>query len=438
MNSSQIIFTLLTIGALGMFAFTMRNIFRQLSLTKPIHRFDKIGERTLITLLVAFGQSKMVKKPVAGILHAIVWWGFLVITIGTVEMIIDGITGSERVLSLLGGIYDAITISAEIFAALIIISCVIFLIRRYIILPKRFSGIEMKPTSRLDATFILTMILVLMVSLLGMNLGYMEHHNRTSETVVGTYPISHFLTIFAKGFSLNNLKHLENINWWIHILLVLIFLNILPYSKHFHVIMAVPNVFFLRLEPFAKLNNMEAVTKEVKLMLNPDTTYAPPTDAATAPQRFGVKDVEDVNWKNLLDSYTCTECGRCTDVCPANNTGKLLSPRKLFIDLRKRMADKSSGLLKDKNFTDNKSLVGDYISTEELWACTTCMACIEECPVDIDHVPFIIDMRRSLVMEESKVSPELATMFSNIENNGAPWPFSPSDRMRWAENLNHS
>lgn len=422
-------------------------MFKLFRLTKKENRFDKIGKRTLTTLLVAFGQSKMMKKPIAGILHALVWWGFLVITVGTVEMMIDGVVGMERVLSFFGIVYNFITASGEIFAALIILSCFIFLTRRYITKPKRFIAPEMKPSSRLDATVILALILLLMFSLLGMNLGYVvENKNIASSSLsfgegrgevnfVGAFPVSDLLLKIFPFISNYQLQTFEAVNWWTHITVVLLFLNILPYSKHFHVIMSVPNVFFTRLEPNAKLNNMESVTKEVKLMLNPDTALAPTTEPAE-PVRFGVKDVEDVSWKTLADSYTCTECGRCTDACPANITGKKLSPRKLFIDLRRRMKDKSDGLLKDKNFSDGKTLISEeYISQEELWACTTCMACIEECPVNIDHVPFIVDMRRNLVMEESKMPSGWTMMMSNIENNGAPWKFSPSDRFNWAEGI---
>jgi len=424
MPTEQIVFIILLVAAFGFFAWTMRKIMAKLLKAKPLGRWDQIGERIKITLMVAFGQSKMVRKPVAGILHSIIWWGFLVITVGTVEMIIDGITGTDRVLSGLSGFYGAITASGEVFAALIIPACLIFLFRRWFWNVKRFKAPEMKPGSRYDATLILTLILLLMVSLLGMNVGYLGTHGLDAE---GVFPVSHLIFHNMGGFTAANLERVEVVNWWIHITLILIFLNILPYSKHFHVIMAVPNVFFSRLEPKAKLDSMEAVTKEVKLMMDPETAYAPVPEGEAAPERFGTKDFKDVSWKNLLDAYTCTECGRCTDVCPANNTGKKLSPRKLYIDLRASSKDNISG--------ESKSLVGGLISEEELWACTGCMACMEECPVNIDHLPFIMDMRRNLVMEESKAPNELNLMFTNIENNGAPWQFSPEDRLKWADEL---
>jgi heterodisulfide reductase subunit C/nitrate reductase gamma subunit len=437
MGISQIVFTILLAASFGFFGYTVSKLLKLFSLTKPTFRLDKIGERILTTLIVAFGQSKMMKKPLSGILHAMVWWGFIVITLGTAEMMVDGVIGTVRIFSFLGPLYDFITASGEIFAFLIIVSCIIFLSRRYITKPKRFIAPEMKPSSRMDATFILAMILILMFSLIGMNLGYVvETTNNNPEAYVGAYPVSQLFISLFPALSTMHLHTFEMVNWWIHITLVLAFLNILPYSKHFHVIMSVPNVFLTRLEPKAKLNNLESVTKEVQLMMNPDTAFAAAPADAGEPPRFGVKDVEDVTWKTLFDSYTCTECGRCTDACPANTTGKKLSPRKLFIDLRRRMKDKGQGLLEDKNFSDGKSLISDdYISVEELWACTTCMACIEECPVNIDHVPFIVDMRRNLVMEESKMPSGWTAMMSNIENNGTPWKFSPSDRLNWANDV---
>jgi len=432
---SQIIFILLSLITFGFFGFTCWKVYKLFQFTKPEDRFDKIGERVQTLLLIAFGQTKMMKRPLAGILHAFVYWGFLVLAFGTLEMIIDGITGTERVLSFLGWFYNFITASGEIFGTLIIVSCIIFVGRRFIAPPKRFIAPEMKPSSKYDATFILAMIFILMISLLSMNTGYLMTHTGEHE---GFYPVSTqivgLLNLIPSAENFGFYHSLENVNWWIHISVIYVFLNVLPYSKHFHVLSSMPNVFFTRLEPYAKLKNMESVKREVELMMNPNAT--PPEDTG-APVRFGVKDPEDVTWKTLLDSYTCTECGRCTAVCPANTTGKVLSPRKLFKDLRRRMKDKGNGLIaQGLEYTDGKSLISEgYITEEELWACTTCMACIEECPVDIDHVPFIIDLRRNLVMEESKVPSALAGMFSNIENNGAPWQFSPADRMLWAEEL---
>ena len=430
MSVSQIAFTILTMISFGFFGFTIYRLSKIFRLTKKEFRFDKMGERAVTTFMVAFGQTKMMKRPLAGFLHALVWWGFLVITIGSLEMMIDGIAGSTRSLSVLGPLYSFVTASGDIFALLIIVSCVIFLFRRYIIKPRRFKGIEMKPSSRADATFILSLILILMVTLLGMNTAYIASD---MNVYVGAFPVSYYLTPLLSWASPEQVITIEHINWWIHITIIYFFLNFLPYSKHFHVIASVPNVFFSRLEPYAKLGNMESVTREVKLMLNPSEAGSD----ASPPSRFGVKDVEDVTWKTLLDSYTCTECGRCTAVCPANTTGKLLSPRKLFVDLRRRAKDKAPGIIKNgSDFSDGKAVIDPgYITPEELWACTTCMACIEECPVNIDHVPFIVDMRRNLVMEESKVPSGLANMFSNIENNGAPWAFAREDRFNWSADI---
>lgn len=431
MEIKQIFFILYVIAAFGFFGYTIKKILSRFKHTQSdgFERFDQIGERIKTTLLVAFGQSKMFRRPVAGILHALVWWGFLVITLGTAEMILDGILGTERILGSMGFFYDIITASGEIFAAIIIISCIIFLTRRYITHPKRFIAPEMKPKSRIDATFILGMILVLMISLIFMNLGYLGVNS--GGKIVGSYPVSRLLEGLTVSMSGESLHIFEQVNWWIHIGLVLIFLNILPYSKHFHVFMAVPNVFFSKLTSPGQLHNMPAVMAEVKSMLDPS---APATENEI--KRFGVKDVEDISWKNLMDSYTCTECGRCTAVCPANITGKLLSPRKLYIDIRARMTMKGPELNKDLNYSDGKALVSDWISEEEIWACTTCGACMQECPVDIEHVPFIIDMRRYLVMEESKAPEALNIMFNNIQNNGAPWALPQSSRFDWAEGLN--
>ncbi len=428
------IFIIVTLLTLGVFTFTISRIVSFLKLTKPGFPIDRISERINLTLLVAFGQTKILRRPVIGFMHALVYWGFLVITIGTLEMVVDGIFNTERILAGTGAFYDFVMWSGEVFAAIIIISCIIFLVRRHIIKVKRFSGAEMTKASSIDATIALTMITLLMVSLLGTNLGYIA----LNTSYYGSFPVSKIFLPMVSSWETESLHSLEQTGWWIHIVLVYLFANILPYSKHFHVFMSVPNVFLSRLEPLTKIQNMEEVTKEVKLMMDPDTAFANPPEgeAAAEPSRFGVKDVEDVSWNNYVDSLTCTECGRCTSVCPANITGKKLSPRKIFIDLRKRMNEKGPGLVKEgMSFSDNKSLVGDYVSAEELWACTTCNACAQECPVNIDQPSLIVDMRRYLVLEESSAPAQLNAMFANIENNGAPWPFPPTDRMKWAEEI---
>ena len=332
-----------------------------------------------------------------------------------------------------GVVYDIIIGSGDVFAAIIIVMILLFLGRRHIIKVKRFDGVEMTPGATVDATIALCIILILMVSLIGMNIGYLLLN---PENYYGAYPVSKALLPLFSGMGEHSMHIFYEVNWWLHIGFVFIFLNILPYSKHFHVIMSMPNVFLSRLDPITKMMNMDEITKEVQSMMDPNAAYEePPAGEAVAPARFGVKDAEDLSWKNFADSLTCTQCGRCTDVCPANTTGKLLSPRKIMVETRRRMNAKGPGLVKDSNFDDGKSLVGDYISHEELWACTTCNACVQECPVNIDHVSLIMDLRRYLVMEESAAPAPLINMFSNIENNGAPWQFSPDDRMIWSEDI---
>jgi heterodisulfide reductase subunit C/nitrate reductase gamma subunit len=428
----QIIFLATLLASLGVFAYTVNRLSGYFRLTRAAFPVRDTGKRIMLTLRVAFGQTKIFRFPLAGVLHAIVFWGFLVILFGSAEMIIDGLSGSERILSALGPVYDILILSGDVFALLIIISLLVFLARRLIFKVKRFKGIEMKPVSKADANLALTLILLLMVSLLGMNSAYIALH---PGGYAGIYPVSALIAPLFASWDTAAIHTLHELNWWVHILLIFLFANILPYSKHFHVFMSIPNVYLSRLSPLGYLPNMENVTREVRLMLNPETAYS--GAAADAPvERFGVKDAEDVSWKNYLDSLACTECGRCTSVCPANITGKLLSPRKIFIDLRARMKEKGPGMLKNgREYTDNKSLVRDYVTAEELWACTTCNACAMECPVNINHPTLIVDMRRYLVMEEAAAPAALNAIFSNIENNGAPWQFSPEDRLLWAGNL---
>lgn len=274
-----------------------------------------------------------------------------------------------------------------------------------------------------------------MISLLTMNTGYIEYMKLTGETSVGLFPVSTVIAGFITNGKAENFRVMYETSWWVHILLIFLFANLLPYSKHFHVFLSIPNVFLSRLEPLGKLPNMDNITREVKLMLDPDTAFN--ATAVDVPQeRFGVKDAEDASWKNYFDSLACTECGRCTAVCPANITGKKLSPRKVMMDLRARMKEKGPLMVKNgRDFNDNRSLLRYYISEEELWACTTCNACAKECPININHPTLIIDMRRYLVMEEASAPGEIKAMFNNIENNGAPWQYSAEDRMVWAKDL---
>lgn len=435
----QILFALSLVVTLGVFAWTTRRYVKLFRLTRPFPVKDW-GKRFNVMMTVAFGQSRILRKPVVGLMHALVWWGFLVILVGSIEMVIDGLFGTERALGALGVVYDIITASGDVFALIIIVAIIAFMVRRLFMNIRRFTGIEMKHASHHDANLALTLILLLMVSLLGMNAGYLAmvgHGDMGTgghgESIKGVYPVSRFL---AGWFSGEGVHAWHEIFWWSHILLIFLFANILPYSKHFHVFMSVPNVFLSRLEPLGYLPNMPQVTEEVKRMMDPNLAFAaPPEGEMPAVSRFGVKDIEDITWKNYLDSLACTECGRCTEVCPANITGKKLSPRKIIMDVRARMKEKGLHLAANSNYTDGRALLGDYITAEELWACTTCNACARECPVNINHPILIVDMRRYLVMEEAKGPGELNAIFTNIENNGAPWQFSPQDRMKWAEGL---
>jgi Fe-S oxidoreductase/nitrate reductase gamma subunit len=432
----QIIFLVVLLLTLLVFAFSVRRYIGYFRHTRRGFPVKQLGRRFGVMMEVAIGQTKIFRRPVMGLLHALVFWGFLVILIGSIEMVIDGLFGTERVLSVLGGLYNVIIASGDIFALIIAVAILVFLFRRLFLHVKRFSGIEMKHISHLDANIALLMILLLMISLLGMNTFYIESAIESGHEVTGVFPVSQFFAGFIKAGEHNHMWH--EVCWWAHISLIFVFANYLPYSKHFHVFMSVPNVFLSRLEPLGKLDTMESITKEVKIMMDPDQAFASPPEGdeteEEVPERFGILDVEDVSWKNYFDSLACTECGRCTSVCPANTTGKLLSPRKIVMDVRARMKEKGPGLIRSGNeYSDNRSLLRDYISEEELWACTLCNACAQECPININHPSIIVGMRRYLVMEESAAPGELNAIFSNIENNGAPWQFAQDDRMLWAE-----
>ena len=433
--TKQIIFAITLLITIGFFTYTVNRIISFFKLTRPAFPVKDIGKRISIMLSVAFGQTKIFRKPVIGFFHALVFWGFCIIILGSIEMVIDGLTGTEKALKFLGPFYNFIMASGDVFALLVAISIIIFLSRRLFFHIKRFEGIEMKKISHIDANIALSIILLLMISLLSMNTGYVEYKSLMKENTFGIYPVSTFFAgLLSKGVA-ENFRLMHEISWWTHIILIFVFANILPYSKHFHVFMSVPNVFLSRLDPLGKLTNMESITREVKLMLNPDTAFS--SVAADAPvERFGVKDAEDASWKNYFDSLSCTQCGRCTSVCPANITGKKLSPRKVMMDLRARMKEKGPLMVKNgRDFSDNRSLLRDFISEEELWACTTCNACAKECPININHPSLIVDMRRYLVMEEASAPGELKALFNNIENNGAPWQFSAEDRLLWAKDL---
>lgn len=433
--TKQIIFAITLLVTIGVFVFTINRIAGFFRLTRAAFPVRDFGKRFNVMLSVAFGQTKIFRKPVIGFFHALVFWGFCVILFGSLEMVIDGLTGTDKVLKFLGPLYNVIMASGDIFGLLVAISIIIFLSRRLFFHIKRFEGIEMKRMTHIDANIALSIILLLMVSLLAMNTGYVKYKILTGEAVVGVYPVSAFFAGLITGNSAGAFSTLYEASWWTHILLIFLFANILPYSKHFHVFMSVPNVFLSRLDPLGKLPNMESITREVKLMLDPATAFAVAPAEAPA-ERFGVKDAEDASWKNYFDSLACTQCGRCTSVCPANITGKKLSPRKIMMDLRARMAEKGPLMVKNgRDFSDSRSLLRDYISEEELWACTTCNACAKECPININHPTLIVDMRRYLVMEEASAPGEIKSMFNNIENNGAPWQYSSEDRLNWAKDL---
>ena len=431
----QTVFAIVLIITLTVFGITAKRLFNFFKLTKPAFPVRNIGRRIILTLKVAFLQTKILRRPVVGMMHALVWWGFLVILAGSIEMVIDGLTGTERVFKIFGVGYDIVIATGDIFALLIAVLICAFLIRRIFMKIRRFEGVEMKHKFHVDATFALSLILFLMITLLGMNTFYIFDSLSAGTVIAGTYPVSSRIAVLLAGHSAFNSYFLYQLSWWGHILGIFFFANYLPYSKHFHVFMSVPNVFLSNLAPVGKMTLMEDITKEVKIMMNPDADYNE-SDDDSMPEHFGICDIEDITWKNYLDSLACTQCGRCTSVCPANITGKLLSPRKIIMNVRERMSGKGPAMIKNGNDrSDGKALLGDYITAEELWACTTCNACVQECPINIDQPAVILDMRRYLVMEQSAAPAGLNQIFSNLENNGAPWQFSQEDRMLWAEDL---
>lgn len=430
---AQIIFVVLFATAVAWFSFNVRRITRYINLGRDIKRNDQPWKRWKTMFRVALGQSKMVTRPVAGILHIFVYAGFIIINIEVLEIIVDGVAGTHRVFAPLGAFYDFLIGSFEILAFLVFAACAVFLIRRNVLRLKRFHLKEMTAWPRSDANIILITEILLMTAFLTMNASdfLLQQRHVGHYITAGSFPVSSVVASLMSNLSSESLVSIERFCWWFHILGILAFLNYVPYSKHFHIFLSFPNTWYSNLENKGRLNNMENVTREVKLMLDPS---ASPTAGNDAPQRFGAKDVFDLTWKQLMDAYSCTECGRCTSVCPANLTGKLLSPRKIMMDTRDRLEE--AGRLIDKNgkeFRDGKSLL-DRITKEEIWACTSCNACTEACPVNIDPLSIIIDLRRYLVMEESGAPAELGNMFTKIENNGAPWQFAQADRFNWTTN----
>lgn len=434
MGLENILFLLVLTGAITWFTINIRKIIRNIRIGREENRNDRKPERWNIMARVALGQSKMAARPLAAVLHLFVYAGFVLINIEVLEIILDGIFGTHRLFApWLGSFYDFLIGSFEVLALLVLVGVIAFLARRNIVYIKRFRQKELDGWPRSDANIILITEVLLMTALLTMNATDQVLQSRGVEhyTVAGSFPISSWLVPLFGGWSTGTLITWERIAWWFHIIGILAFLNYLPYSKHFHIVLAFPNVWYSNLNPKGQFNNMEAVSNEVKLMLDPSAVPA----EISGPVKFGAKDVADLSWKNLLDAYTCTECGRCTSECPANITGKKLSPRLIMMKTRDRLEEMSRNMDANKGtfVDDGKSLLHDYITPEELWACTTCNACVQACPVNIDPLNIIVELRRQLVMEESAPPAALSAMFTNVENNGAPWQFSPSDRLNWAE-----
>ncbi|WP_264554171.1 (Fe-S)-binding protein [Flavobacterium sp. N2038] len=436
----NILFAILLVVGFGFFTASVKKIIRNVNLGVDVDRKDNPKARWKNMALIALGQSKMVRRPVAGILHIFVYVGFIIINIELLEIIVDGLFGTHRIFApYLGVVYDVLIASFEILAILVIFAVVVFWIRRNVIRLKRFINKDLDGFPRSDANYILYFETVLMILFLLMNAsdlhlqnvpgGYSHFHK------AGSYPVSQFIAPIFNGTSNELVGLLFEVFWWLHIVGILVFMNYLYFSKHLHILLAFPNTYFANLKPEGQFDNLESVTKEVKLMMDPnaDPFAAAPVDENAAPAKFGASDVQDLNWVQLLNAYTCTECGRCTSSCPANQTGKKLSPRKIMMDTRDRLTEVGKNIDANKGVfvPDNKTLLNDYITPEELWACTSCNACVEECPVNISPLSIIMDMRRYLVMEQSAAPMSLNAMMTNIENNGAPWQYSQQDRLNW-------
>jgi len=420
---SAIVFIITTAIAAYFLVRSVKKIKRNIAFGKPQNLSDQPKLRLKTMIKVAFGQAKMTKKPIAFVFHSMIYVGFVLINLEVLEIIIDGLFSTHRIFQpILGGFYPVMIGFFEILGLLVIVACVAFLYRRNIQKTKRFEGIEMKGWPFKDANYILVIEIVLMSALLLMNAT--DSHLQNSASL----PISGLIAPLFNGMGEQNLLIFMKAAWWLHWIGILLFVNYIPFSKHLHIFLAFPNTYYSKLEAVGTIDNMKSVTTEVQLMLDPNF---PLPENYVSPEGFGAKDVTDLSWKNLMEAYSCTECGRCTSACPAHITGKLLSPRKIMMDTRDRMVE--LGNAKDEkgaDFHDGKSLL-EKVSKEELWACTTCNACIEACPINIRPVDIIMQMRQFLVMEESSAPAELNNMMSNLENNSAPWQFSPTERADW-------
>jgi len=435
----NILFAVLLILGFGFFYSNVKKIIRNINLGTDVDRFDNASLRWKNMVMIALGQSKMVKRPIAGVLHIIVYVGFIIINIELLEIITDGLFGTHRIFAFLGTTYDVLIASFEILALLVLIAVFSFWTRRNIIRLKRFISSDLAGYPKKDANYILYFEVVLMTLFLLMNATDLHLQNipggYSHFVKAGTFPVSQYLEPLFNGISNELVMLLSELFWWLHIIGILIFMNYLYFSKHLHIILAFPNTFFANLNPQGQFDNLASVTNEVKLMMDPNANpfAATPDSAATAPAKFGANDVQDLNRVQLMNAYTCTECGRCTSACPANQTGKKLSPRKIMMDTRDRLEEVGKNIDANKGIfiPDNKTLLNDYITPEELWACTSCNACVEECPVNINPLSIIMDMRRYLVMEQSAAPMSLNAMMTNIENNGAPWQYNQQDRFNW-------
>lgn len=438
----NILFAILLVIGFGYFFNNIRKIYRNVNLGIDIDRKDNPSERWKNMAMIALGQSKMVKRPIAGILHIVVYLGFVIINIELLEIIIDGLFGTHRIFAFLGTTYNVLIATFEIFAFLVLVAVTVFWIRRNVIKLKRFMNPEMKGYPKNDANYILYFEVVLMSLFLLMNASDLHLQNVPGGfshfIQAGSFPISQFLEPIFNGMSNETVMLLTETFWWLHIIGIFVFMNYLYFSKHLHILLAFPNTYFADLNPLGQFDNLEAVTKEVKMMMDPNAdpfAAAPAPTEGEVPAKFGASDVQDLNWVQLLNAYTCTECGRCTSSCPANQTGKKLSPRKIMMDTRDRLEEVGKNIDANKGIfiPDNKTLLNDYITPEELWACTSCNACVEECPVNISPLSIIMDMRRYLVMEQSAAPMPLNAMMTNIENNGAPWQYNQQDRLNWKD-----